>query len=193
MKVVCLLGSPRPEGNSATIARRVMKTAEGLGAETCVFELNKLTFRGCQACYACKTTLDHCILNDGLTEVLQAVKDADIIVYASPVYYGEITAQLKGFMDRTFSYLVPDYAINPQPSRLAPGKKLLFILTQGHPDTGKFANIFPRYDYFFKWNGFAETRLIRACGVGAQGVVNVPEDVLQEAEKAIRDYLALEG
>ena len=189
MKIVCLLGSPRSEGNSATIARSFLESAASLGAESRTFELNKLAYRGCQGCYACKTTLDHCVLNDDLTEVLQAVKEADVVVYASPVYYGDITAQLKGFMDRTFSYLVPDYITNPQPSRLAPGKKLLFILTQGQPDEGMFADIFPRYDFFLKWGGFAETRLIRACGVGAGGARGVPESFLDKAREAARALL----
>ncbi|KAF0218966.1 MAG: NADPH-dependent FMN [Geobacteraceae bacterium] len=189
MKIVCLLGSPRSEGNSATIARRFLETAESLGAESRTFELNRLTYRGCQGCYACKASLDHCVLEDDLTEVLQAIKDADVVVYASPVYYGDITAQLKGFMDRTFSYLVPDFETNPQPSRLSPGKKLLFILTQGHPDAAMFADIFPRYDYFLKWGGFVETRLIRACGVGAGGVRDVPEGVLRESEETARAFL----
>jgi len=190
MKIVCLLGSPRSNGNSSTIARSFLESAECLGAESRTFELNRLTYRGCQGCYACKTTLDHCILDDDLTEVLQAVKDADIVVYASPVYYGEISAQLKGFMDRTFSYLVPDYITNPQPSRLPPGKKLLFILTQGQPEASMFADIFPRYDFFLKWGGFAETRLIRACGVGIGGAKCVPESILGEAEEAGRTFLA---
>jgi hypothetical protein len=93
-------------------------------------------------------------------------------------------------MDRTFSYLVPDFETNPQPSRLSPGKKLLFILTQGHPDAGMFADIFPRYDFFLKWGGFAESRLVRACGVGAGGAKDVPDGVLNEAEDAARAFLA---
>jgi len=112
-----------------------------------------------------------------------------VVVYASPVYYGDVTAQLKGFIDRTFSYLVPDYITNPQPSRLAPGKKLLFILTQGQPDEGMFADIFPRYDFFLKWGGFDKTRLIRACGVGPGGALGVPERILNEAREAARALL----
>lgn len=189
MKIVCLLGSPRAEGISATIARRFLETAGRLGAESRIFELNQLAYRGCQGCFACKKTLDRCALHDDLTEVLQAVKEADAVVFASPVYYGDITAQLKGFMDRTFSYLLPNYLSNPQPSRLPLGKKLLFILTQGHPDEGMFADIFPRYDTFLKWGGFAESRLIRACGVGAGGSSDVPESVLREAEETARAFL----
>lgn len=188
MKIVCLLGSPRANGNSAAIARRFLAKAEGLGAETRIFELNRLTYRGCQGCYGCKSAADHCVLADDLTQVLEGVKDADVIVYASPVYYGDITAQLKGFMDRTFSYLVPDYETNPQPTRLQPGKNLLFILTQGDPDPEHFADIFPRYEYFLKWGGFAQISLVRACGVGGEGAADVPEEVLLQAEEVASTF-----
>jgi multimeric flavodoxin WrbA len=189
MEIVCLLGSPRSKGNSSTIANHFLRTAAELGAETRCFELNSLTYRGCQGCYACKTTLDHCVLKDGLTEVLAAVTEADLVVLASPVYYGEITSQLKGFIDRTFSYLVPDYPTNPQPSRLTP-KKLVMVLTQGHPDEALFADIFPRYEGFLKWQGFGDARLIRACGIGPSSVDAVPEPILRLAEETARQLLA---
>ncbi|HEY4743304.1 MAG TPA: flavodoxin family protein [Desulfuromonadaceae bacterium] len=189
MKIVALLGSPRSNGTSATIARHLLQTAADLGAQTRLFELNRLTYRGCQGCYTCKTKLDRCVLADDLAEVLAAVQEADAVVLASPVYYGDITSQLKGFIDRTFSYLVPDYRTNPQPSRLTP-KKLAFVLTQGRPDEGTFADIFPRYQGFLTWMGFTEARLIRACGIGPGNVDAVPEQVLRQAEETARALLA---
>jgi multimeric flavodoxin WrbA len=185
MKIVSLLGSPRTNGNSATIANHLLQTAAGLGAETKSFELNRLTYRGCQACYACKKGREDCVLNDDLTEVLAAVHDADAVVLATPVYYGDITSQLKGFIDRTYSYLVPDYLTNPQRSRLSP-KKLVFVLTQGHPDAALFADIFPRYEMFLKWMGFSEITLIRTCGIGPGSVDAVPEQIMQQATEAAR-------
>jgi multimeric flavodoxin WrbA len=183
MKIVCLLGSPRCGGNSTSIANRLLESAAVLGAETRAFELNRLNYRGCQGCYACKKTLDHCILQDDSTDVLAAVHEADALVLASPVYYGDISGQLKCFIDRTFSYLVPDYVTNPNPSRLAPGKKLVFILTQGNPDPRLFDDIYPRYDKFLKWYGFSGSYLIRACGIGPATIDRVPERSLQEAEE----------
>ena len=189
MKVVALLGSPRSHKNSATIANRFTATAAKLGAETRTFELNRLSYRGCQGCYACKTTHECCVLQDDLSEVLDAVRTADLVVLASPVYYGDVSAQLKGFIDRTFSYLVADYPVNPRPSRLAP-KKLVFVIAQGHPDETLFADIYPRYEVFLKWMGFAESRLIRACGVGPARVDEVPEAILLQAEAAARELVA---
>lgn len=189
MKIVTLLGSPRSGKNSASIAKRFTETALELGAEPRTFELNRLSYRGCQGCYACKKGLDHCVLEDGLTDVLTAVQEADLVVLASSVYYGDITSQLKGFIDRSFSYLKPDYLTNPQPSRLST-KKLVFVLTQGQPDEALFADIFPKYEGFLKWTGFSDILLIRACGIGPATVDAVPEQILQQAAEVARTMVS---
>jgi multimeric flavodoxin WrbA len=188
-KVVCLLGSPRKKGNSAAIANRFCESAEKLGAEITTFFLNKLTYKGCQACMGCKTKSEKCILKDDLGQVLDAIRDADVLVLATPIYYGEVSSQMKGFIDRTYSYLVPDYTTNPKPSRLSPGKKLVFIQTQAQPDESFYADVFPRYDSFLKWYGFDDNHLIRACGVGDAGEVSSREDVMKLAEETAKKVL----
>ena len=190
MEIVCLLGSPRVRGNSAAIAKRFCGTTEKLGSNVQTYVLNKLKYRGCQACMTCKTKLDTCVLKDELAQVLDAIREADILVMATPIYYGDVSSQLKAFIDRTFSYLVPDYATNPNPSRLASGKELVFIQTQGQPDESQYADVFPRYEYFFKWYGFDNCHLIRACGVMDKGEVETREDIMNLAEETARKLLA---
>ncbi|MEN6440408.1 MAG: flavodoxin family protein [Syntrophobacter sp.] len=187
MKIVCLQGSPREKGNSATIADRFCATAEKLGGEVRTFVLNKLDYKGCQGCMACKTKLDRCAVDDDLTAVLDAIRDADVLVLASPVYFWDVSAQMKTFLDRTFSFLVPNFATSSQPSRLKPGKKLVFILAQNNPDRNTFTDIFPKFDHFFRAYGFTDTRLIRAFGVGAPGEVVNQADVMGLAEKTAKE------
>jgi hypothetical protein len=93
-------------------------------------------------------------------------------------------------IDRTFSYLAADYTANPKPSRLSPGKKLVMALTQGNPDQSRFADVFPGYEYFFKWYGFDESFLARACGVRDQGDIEDHQDVLRLAEETAKKILA---
>jgi multimeric flavodoxin WrbA len=190
MRIVSVLGSPRPKGNSVLLADRFCRTAEALEAESQSFALNKLKYRGCQACMTCKTKLDRCVLKDDLTQVLDAIRDADVLVMASPIYYGEVSSQMKAFIDRTFSYLVPDFDTNPNPSRLAPGKKLVMILAQGDPGEELYADVFPRYAAFFKWYGFDESYVIRACGVLAPGEVEGRQEVLNQVEVLARKITA---
>lgn len=190
MKIVNLLGSPRPKGNSAAMSGKFCEIAQSLGAEVTTFALNKLKYRGCQACMTCKTKLEKCVLKDDLEEVLDAIRDADVLVLATPIYYSDISSQLKAFIDRTYSYLVPDYATNPSPCRLSPGKKLVFIEAQGLPDENLFADVFPRYESIFKWYGFSDSYLIRACGVFQKGDVKTREDIMKLAEETAKKIMA---
>lgn len=183
MKVLCLLGSPRAKSNSSTIAERFVSAMKKQGAETKTYTLNKLKYRGCQACMACKTKLDGCSLKDDFTEILAAMQECDVLVMASPVYYGEVSSQLKAFIDRTYSFLKPDYLTNPSPVRLKPGKTFVLALAQGQEDENMFSDIFPRYDYFMKWYGFKEGHLLRACGVREPGAIETRQDVLALAEE----------
>jgi multimeric flavodoxin WrbA len=189
MKIACLLGSPRLKGNSATIAKRFCDVATGLNAEVRTFALNQLNYRGCQACMACKTKLDKCALKDDLAPVLDAVHESEILVIATPVYFGDISSQVKTFLDRTFSFLVPDFHSNPKPSRLTPKKKLVFIQTQGQPDEKLFAGIFPRYESIFRWYGFDGFHLIMGCGLNQPGDAEANDKIMKLAEETARKII----
>lgn len=188
MKIVCLLGSPRKQGNSATVAARMMDRAAELGAEVESIYLNGLQLRGCQACYACKNGAETCVIKDDLLPVLDKVREADAVVLASAVYYGDVTAQLKSFIDRTFCYLKPDYHARPDCSRLKPGKGMAMILTQGHPDESSFADIFPRYDFFFNWYGYRPSHLLRGLGISERSDVT-KRDYLMEGARELAEKL----
>ncbi len=181
MKIVALLGSPRLKGNSAYITEQFLEEAARLGAETKSFALNTLAYRGCQACMGCKKASETCTVHDGLTEVLDAVRESDVVVLASPVYYGDVTGQLKLFIDRMYSFLKPDFHTNPDRSRLAPGKRVVFVQTQGQAEPEFFADVYPRYRQMLIFNGFADTELIRACGLSKPGDAMKREDVLGKA------------
>ena len=177
------MGSPRKNGNTATIVKHFNEKAEELGANTKVYNLNSLNYKGCQACMICKTKSDKCALEDDLTEILEDLRDTDVVVMASPVYYGDVTSQLKAFIDRTYSYLVPDFKNAAKPCRLESGKKMVFIMPQGNPDENLFVDIFPKYKMFFQYYGMKDFYLIRACGVYHVGDVDSKEDVLKLAKE----------
>jgi multimeric flavodoxin WrbA len=176
MKIVALFGSPRPEGNSAVLAKAFLDTCQSLGAAVESHFLNKMQYQGCQACMGCKTKAKACVLKDDMTPVYEAIRQADVLVLASPVYFGELSGQLKNAYDRFYAFFEPDFA-----SRLPAGKQAVFILTQGNPDPAQFQDIFPRYEVFMKWLGFKQCRLLRACGLQNSGEVKDRPQAIQEA------------
>lgn len=184
MKIVAVLGSPRPQGNSNTLARAFLEAARKRGAETQEFLLNQMDFKGCQACMACKTKIDTCCLEDDLAQVLNALRDADVLVLASPVYFGDLSSQMKAFFDRTYSCINPDFSC-----RLHAGKKAVIILTQANPDPAQFDDIFPRYERWLKIYGFDAIRLLRATGVREPGEVAQQPALLDQAAALARELV----
>ena len=191
MKIACVLGSARYDGNSTTIANRFIETAANLGADIRTFQLNRLAYRGCQGCCTCKTKTDVCILRDDLTEVLEAIKEADVVLLSTPVYMGDIPGQVKSFIDRTYSYLKPDYLFEPSPSRVPPGKQAVLILTQGAPEN-MMTDVQGRYEHHMKFAwAMSEVHVIRATGVGPAGIPkHVPDHYLSQAEDLARKILS---
>ena len=184
MKIVAVLGSPRPQGNSSTLARAFLQAAAARGAEVTEYLLNQLAYQGCQGCMACKTKRDTCILEDDLAPVLNAVKEADLLVLASPVYFGDLSGQMKCFFDRTYSYINPDFS-----TRVPPGKKAVVVLVQANPDPAQFADIFPRYERWLKLYGCDPVHLLRAVGVREPGDIASQTAALDAAAALARELV----
>ncbi len=184
MKIVAILGSPRKKGNSATLARKVLAAAEAQGAESEVYLLNAMKYKGCQGCNSCKTETDYCVVQDDLTAVYESIRSAEALLLASPVYFGEVSGQLKSFLDRFYSYIDANFQ-----SRLQPGKKSVFILTQASPDETEYQNIYPRVEIWLKFFGFTENYLLRASGVRDMEEVDNKPEVLRQAEEIGRQIV----
>lgn len=191
MKVVSIIGSPRPAGNTVTLTEAVTNVVRQNGAEVRTHLLNKLNFQGCQGCMACKGNNDRCVLQDDLTQVLEDVIESDIIIMAFPVYWGEMTGQMKLFIDRTYSFLKPGFMEIEDKHRLPPGKRLVWIQVQGADNAEQFDDIFPRYNQFFdQLNYFSKTYLLRGCGVNALGAVSERPDLLAEARSLGKELIS---
>ena len=102
MKVVAFNGSPRKEGNTATLIRHVLDELENEGIETEIVHIGGKSIHGCTACGKCvenkdkKCVIDKDIVNDCIEKILEA----DGIILASPTYFADLTPELKAFIDR---------------------------------------------------------------------------------------------
>jgi multimeric flavodoxin WrbA len=104
MKLIAINGSPRKKWNTATMLEKAIEGAASRGAETKLIHLYDLTFRGCISCFSCKIkngkSYGNCAVKDDLTPVYAEIKDADAIILGSPIYLGDVTGQLRSFMER---------------------------------------------------------------------------------------------
>lgn len=100
-KVLILSGSPRKGGNSDLLCDEFMRGALESGNTVEKIRVAEKNVGCCKACYYCKNSNGKCVIKDDMSEILQKMIDADVLVLASPVYFYSIDAQLKAVIDRT--------------------------------------------------------------------------------------------
>lgn len=102
MKVVAFNGSPRAEGNTAILLKKVLKPIEDAGIETQLIQVGGRPIRGCTSCYKCMETKDKsCIMkNDIVNDCIAKMVEANAILMGSPSYFSDMTAELKALIDR---------------------------------------------------------------------------------------------
>lgn len=137
MKVIAFNGSPRKNWNTATLLENALVGAASQGAETELIHLYDYQYQGCTSCFGCKliggTGYGKCNMQDELTPVLEKFLEADAVFLGSPIYFGNVTGELRSFMERLF---FPYYIYTKEKKRtLFPKKiKVGFIYTMNLPE-----------------------------------------------------------
>ena len=135
-KIIAVNAGPRKGWNTDTLINEAIKGAESAGAKVEKFDLFRLErYTGCISCFGCKREKNkgHCICKDGLTPVLDAIRESDGLIIGSPNYLGELTASFRALYERlvfqnlTYNADVPCCNQNPIP--------VLLIMTSNAPDT----------------------------------------------------------
>ena len=104
MNIVVLSGSPRKGANTDTMVEAFAETAREAGHTVEVIRVASKKIAGCLGCRYCFTHEDTCVQKDDMTGVIEALKDADMGVFASPIYWFDITAQEKAAIDRLYAF-----------------------------------------------------------------------------------------
>jgi multimeric flavodoxin WrbA len=127
-KVLILLGSPRRSGNSAMLAQKIGSGAASSGAKVETIFIHDMKIAPCKSCYACqKPKTKGCSITDDMQDLYPKLLDADAWVIASPVYWFNMSAQTKLWMDRCFA--LPAYGKDP-----FIGKKIAVAMAYGDVD-----------------------------------------------------------
>ena len=108
-KVLIISTSPRKGGNSEILADEFAAGAREAGHNVEKICLHDKTINFCKGCLACQKTL-HCVIHDDANAIVQKMKDADVLVFATPIYYYEMCGQMKTMLDRANPLYPSDYA-----------------------------------------------------------------------------------
>lgn len=107
--VLIISSSPRKGGNSETLAASFAKGAQDAGNHVETVYLREKQIGFCKGCLAC-LKLGHCVMKDNAVEIAAKMHDADVLVFATPVYYYSVSGQLKTMLDRANPLFGSDYA-----------------------------------------------------------------------------------
>lgn len=108
-KVLIISTSLRGGSNSEILAKECEKGAKEAGHDVQFISLKNKDIKYCIGCLSCQKT-NKCILKDDVIEILEAVKEAEVIVFATPIYYYEMCGQMKTLLDRLNPLYTSDYA-----------------------------------------------------------------------------------
>lgn len=108
-KVLIISSSPRKGGNSEALAAAFAKGAQEAGNEVETVFLREKQLGFCRGCLAC-LKLGHCVIADDAVDIAAKMHDADVLVFATPVYYYSVSGQLKTMLDRANPLFDTDYA-----------------------------------------------------------------------------------
>ncbi len=161
-KIIAINAGPRKGWNTDTVLSNAIKGAEDSGSQVIRYDLYDLErYSGCISCFGCKTNRfrGHCVCRDGLTEVLDAIREADGLIVGSPNYLGDLSAMFRAFYERlifqnlTYNAETPCCNENMIP--------VLLIMTSNAPDT-MFTDMLERYRKTFE--RFIGKTTVFVCG-----------------------------
>lgn len=157
MKILVLNGSPRPNGSTKQMVTAFEEGATGAGHKVDVIDVCKKRISGCLACEYCHMK-GHgtCVQKDDMQEIYVLLKEADMLVLASPIYYHGLSGQLKCVIDRFYSAAYPQ-----KPPHL---KKVAMILSSG--DTNMYEGaLFSFKGDFLDYLGLEDMGVFTAHGM----------------------------
>lgn len=151
MKIAILNGSPKV-GNTAAMVNAFAEGAKEAGHEVEILHVGKMKINGCLACEYCHTKGEgKCVQKDDMEKVMPAYKDADMVVFASPIYYFDVTAQLSAAIQRVYAIGKP-----------AKASKAALLLSSASPNP--YDGAIATYKGILAFTGIEDAGIITAAG-----------------------------
>lgn len=156
MNILVLNGSPRPHGNTAALVNTFADEAQKAGHHVSVFQIGNRDIRGCKNCDTCRATLNgNCVQKDDMHEIYPVMRECEMLVIASPIYYYSLTGQTHCAIERIYAF-----------ERLPKLKKAALLLTAAG---GGFTSAIQTYrDAIIGHMGAKDLGIVRAAGSQAK-------------------------
>lgn len=152
MKVIGINGSPRKNWNTALLIKKALEGASSIGTETELIHLYDLNYQGCISCFECKKingkSYGKCRINDELTNVLNKISNAEIVILGSPNYLGMPTGNMLNLLERMiYPYVVYEKEMK---TLIEKKKPVGFIYTMNSSDLWMKQMGYDKTAYFYQ-------------------------------------------
>lgn len=172
-KIVILNGSPRRKGNTSALVKAFTEGAESSGSTVTEFFLNDMDIHGCKGCFGGHSSKDcPCVQHDGMDKIYPAVKNCDVIVLATPLYYWNMSGQIRTAIDRLFALEEGDGNLLRGHDRAS----ALLMAAEGHG----FEDVLTYYDHLMEHLRWRNLGHVLAGGNGDIGDIEGKPEI-QEA------------
>ena len=189
LKIVAVGGSPRRGGNSNALLRTAVEAAVERGATAEYFYPSGMDISGCRACEGCRRGPDAvCVQQDDMQDLHRAIRECDVIVLASPVYFYALSSWAKAVLDRCYALITPgpdETGGQEWPLRVPPGKGFYFISTQAEDSPFYGYQILSTLVYGFTWTGIDLRGQLIATGLDGPHDWETREDLIAAARELI--------
>ena len=156
MKILLVQGSPHKKGSSNILAEQFMEGAKAAGHTVSVFDAAHANLHPCNGCEACGMAGD-CVLHDDMEKARQSVLSSDMLVFVTPIYYFGMSAQLKMFIDRFYSFTT---------ELSSKGMKTALITASWDTDDEAVAYLREHYQKICRYMHFQDQGVILGTGCG---------------------------
>lgn len=152
-KLIAINGSPRKNWNTAQLLKEAVRGAKDAGAEAEIVDLYSLTFKGCTSCFYCKLkSKEHgtCAMKDDLTPILEKAKNADAIIFGTPIYFMNFSSSMVAFIERLFfsNYIYSEEIPTVFPKKLPSAFFYTMNMTEKHFEQFKMSEKLGIYEIF---------------------------------------------
>jgi multimeric flavodoxin WrbA len=189
MKIIAFLGSPREEGNTDLLLREAIKGAEESGFSVRTFTLNTMDILPCQNCGGCEET-GTCIYEDDMSQIYDAIRTADRIIVASPIFFFGLSAQTKAMVDRCQAFWCEKYLLKKPIDAGPHGRKGLLLLVGGMKKEIGIQCGEATTKAFFRTISVPEHTVKGFLGVDAKGEILKHPTALRDAYEAGRQLVS---
>jgi len=195
VNVCAFNGSPRKGGNTELLlaeAERAVISAGHAGHKWTRFDLNAMNIKPCQDCGGCEKT-GECVLKDDMVQIYQAIRDADRIILASPVFFFALSAQAKAMIDRCQAFWCDKYLLKRTLPEGTFGRKGLLLLVGGMKKEIGIQCSEATARAFFRTISVPQHETLGFLEIDEKGSILKHETALEDTYRAAERLVTVEG